>query len=186
MLHVHGKQRRSCLDGQLFNHTVLGQASRRQFTSILEVPILSPKTDNLLFLNQRKTGPGGSVVKHLLRDQEVVGWNPSHAIPKAFKNGNSGHQALASLLPKNIALLTLQNLQKKSQIIINVCIHWRTVWKVGSHAKYVILLKYRDYYYYAPNFEKVDGAYCFWFVRGWVRACVRGCVGHTFCTYCNF
>ena len=35
---------------------------------------------------------------------------------------------------------------------------------------------------YAPNFEKVDGAYCFWSVRGWVRAWV----GHTFCTYCNF
>ena len=32
--------------------------------------------------------------------------------------------------------------------------------------------------YYAPNFEKVDGAYCFWSVGGWVR--------HTFCTYCNF
>ena len=26
--------------------------------------------------------------------------------------------------------------------------------------------------YYAPNFEKVDGAYCFWSVRGCVRACV--------------
>ena len=26
--------------------------------------------------------------------------------------------------------------------------------------------------YYAPNFEKVDGAYCFWSVRGWVRAWV--------------
>ena len=25
---------------------------------------------------------------------------------------------------------------------------------------------------YAPNFEKVDGAYCFWSVRG----CVGGCV----------
>ena len=36
--------------------------------------------------------------------------------------------------------------------------------------------------YYAPNFEKVDGAYCFWSVRAWVRAWVR----HTFCTYCNF
>ena len=22
---------------------------------------------------------------------------------------------------------------------------------------------------YAPNFEKVDGAYCVWSVRGWVR-----------------
>ena len=29
---------------------------------------------------------------------------------------------------------------------------------------------------YAPNFEKVDGAYCFWSVCGWVRACVRGWV----------
>ena len=38
------------------------------------------------------------------------------------------------------------------------------------------------YDYYAPNFEKVDGAYCFWSVG----ACVRACVGHTFCTYCNF
>ena len=25
-------------------------------------------------------------------------------------------------------------------------------------------------FYYAPNFEKVDGAYCFWSVRAWVRA----------------
>ena len=29
---------------------------------------------------------------------------------------------------------------------------------------------------YAPNFEKVDGAYCFWSVRAWVGGCVRGCV----------
>ena len=35
---------------------------------------------------------------------------------------------------------------------------------------------------YAPNFEKVDGAYCFWSVR----ALVGAWVGHTFCTYCNF
>ena len=38
-----------------------------------------------------------------------------------------------------------------------------------------------DTIYYAPNFEKVDGAYCFWSVRAWVGGCVR----HTFCTYCN-
>ena len=25
---------------------------------------------------------------------------------------------------------------------------------------------------YAPNFEKVDGAYCFWSVCVWVGACV--------------
>ena len=29
---------------------------------------------------------------------------------------------------------------------------------------------------YAPNFEKVDGAYCFWSVRGCVGGCVRGWV----------
>ena len=51
MLYVHGKQLRSCWDSQLLNHTVPGQASQRQFTSI--VSILSPATDNLLFLNQR-------------------------------------------------------------------------------------------------------------------------------------
>ena len=50
MLYVNGKQLRSCWDG----HTVLGQASRMQFTSISKVPILSPVTDNLLFLNQQK------------------------------------------------------------------------------------------------------------------------------------
>ena len=26
--------------------------------------------------------------------------------------------------------------------------------------------------YFAPYFEKIDGAYCFWSVRGWVRAWV--------------
>ena len=34
MLYVNGKQLRSCWDGRLFNHTVPGQASWRQFTSI--------------------------------------------------------------------------------------------------------------------------------------------------------
>ena len=29
---------------------------------------------------------------------------------------------------------------------------------------------------YAPNFEKVDGAYCFWSVRGCVRGWVRAWV----------
>ena len=38
------------------------------------------------------------------------------------------------------------------------------------------------YLHYAPNFEKVDGAYCFWSMR----ALVGAWVGHTFCTYCNF
>ena len=35
---------------------------------------------------------------------------------------------------------------------------------------------YKFQNFYAPNFEKVDGAYCFWSVRGWVRACVRAWV----------
>ena len=44
---------------------------------------------------------------------------------------------------------------------------------------YVILLWHSlslPYNYYAPNFEKVDGAYCFWSVGAWVRACVRAWV----------
>ena len=52
MLYIYGKQLRSCQDGQLLNHTVTGQTSLGQFTSI--VSILSPVTDNLLFLNQWK------------------------------------------------------------------------------------------------------------------------------------
>ena len=30
--------------------------------------------------------------------------------------------------------------------------------------------------YYAPNFEEVGGAYCFWDVCACVRVCVRPCV----------
>ena len=36
MLYVHSKQLRSCWDGHLLNHTVPGQASWRQVTSILK------------------------------------------------------------------------------------------------------------------------------------------------------
>ena len=46
MLYVHGKQLWSCLDGQLPNHTVPAQYL---------VPNLSSVTNNLLFLNQRKS-----------------------------------------------------------------------------------------------------------------------------------
>ena len=50
----------------------------------------------------------------------------------------------------------------------------------SNRSTYFIYLfdKFRFGYkrYYAPNFEKVDGAYCFWSVRGWVGACVRGWV----------
>ena len=48
----------------------------------------------------------------------------------------------------NIAILTKIKKSENSPIIINVCIHRKTVWKTDNHAKYVILLKYRDYYYY--------------------------------------
>ena len=34
LLYVQGKHLRSCWDGQFFNHTVPGQVSMRQFTSI--------------------------------------------------------------------------------------------------------------------------------------------------------
>ena len=34
----------------------------------------------------------------------------------------------------------------KRPIIIKVCIHQSTVWKLDSHAKYRILLKYRNHY----------------------------------------
>ena len=34
LLYIHGKQLRSCPEGHLLSHTVPGQASRRQFTSI--------------------------------------------------------------------------------------------------------------------------------------------------------
>ena len=34
MLYVRGKQLRSCRDGQLLNHTVPGQVSRRQYAGI--------------------------------------------------------------------------------------------------------------------------------------------------------
>ena len=46
------KQLKVSRDGQLLHHTVPWDASQRQFTSL--VPILSPATDKLLFLNQPK------------------------------------------------------------------------------------------------------------------------------------
>ena len=48
MLNVHGKQLRSCWDGQLLNHSLLEAVYQYL------VPILSPVTDIMLFLNQRK------------------------------------------------------------------------------------------------------------------------------------
>ena len=104
--------------------------------------------------------PCGSVAEHPLRDREVVGSNPGRAIPKALKmvpvatllgaqhyKASTGFSAPNKYRTTNIATLT--NIKvRKSPIIINVCIHLRTVWKTGNYAKYVILPKYRDYYYY--------------------------------------
>ena len=108
------------------------------------------------------TMTAGSVVEHPLRDREVVGSNPGRAIPKALKMvpvatllGAQHYKASTGFSSPNkqshnYLRNTCKNKQvrKKSPIIINVCIHMRTVWKTGSYAKYVILLKYRDYYYY--------------------------------------
>ena len=103
----------------------------------------------------------GSVVEHPLRDREVVGSNPGRAIPKALKmvpvatllgaqyyKASTGFSSSNQYCTINIATLTKIKKSEKSLIIINVCIHWRIVWKSGNYAKYVILLKYRDYYYY--------------------------------------
>ena len=49
LLYVHGKQLVSCRDSQLLNHTVPGQVSRRQLTSVY-CTFFWPVTDNLLFL----------------------------------------------------------------------------------------------------------------------------------------
>ena len=95
------------------------------------------------------------------KSREVVGSIPGRAIPKALKmvpvatllgaqynkasTGFSSPNKVSHNYPRNTAKI---NKSEKSLIIINVCIHWMTVWKTGSYAKYVILLKYRYYYYY--------------------------------------
>ena len=102
------------------------------------------------------------MVEHPLWDREVVGSNPGRAIPKALKmvpvatllgaqhyKASTGFSSPNTYRTTNFAKLAKNKTSpKKSPIIINVCIHRRTVWKTGSYAKYVILLKYRDYYYY--------------------------------------
>ena len=101
------------------------------------------------------------MAEHPLQDREVVGSNPGRAIPKALKmvpvatllgaqhyNASTGFSSPNKYRTTNIATLTNIKKVRKSPIIINVCIHQRTVWKTCNYAKYVILLKYRDYYYY--------------------------------------
>ena len=101
------------------------------------------------------------MVEHPLRDREVVGSNPGCAIPKALKmvpvatllgaqhyKASTGFSSPNKYRTTNITTLTNIKKYEKSPIIINVCIHQRTVWKTGNYAKCVILLKYRVYYYY--------------------------------------
>ena len=111
-------------------------------------------------LNTSHTGRAGSVVEHPLRDREVVGSKPGRAIPKSLKmvpvatllgaqhykarTGFSSPNKISHNSPRNTSKI---NKSEKSLIIINVCIHRNTVWKTGSYAKYVILLKNIDYYY---------------------------------------
>ena len=71
-------------------------------------------------------------------------------------------QALVSLLltkyrTTNFATDAKINKSENSPILINVCIHRRTVWKTCSYAKYVILLKYRNDYYYYYYYTTVYG-----------------------------
>ena len=89
----------------------------------------------------------GSVVEHPLWDREVVGSNPGCAIPKALKmvpvatllgaqhyKASTGFSSPNKYRTTNIATLTNINKYEKSPIIINVCIHQRTVWKTGNYA----------------------------------------------------
>ena len=47
--------------------------------------------------------------------------------------------------------MTLTKIKKSKKSLKISLYHWRTVWKIGSHAKYIIFLKYRDYYYHTNN-----------------------------------
>ena len=129
--------------------------------SIFKLPFDDSESCISILKHLEKIGPCGSVVEHPLRDREVVGSNPGRVIPKALKmvpvatllgaqyyKASTGFSSPNKYCTTNIATLTKNKCPKKSRIIVNVCIHRRTVWKTGNNAEYVILLKYRDYYYY--------------------------------------
>ena len=99
-----------------------------------------------------KQAPVAQVIEHPLRDREVVGLIPGRAIPKALKmipvaallgaqhyEASTGFSSANIYRTTNIASLTNKS-EKSSLIIIIVCIHQRTVWRIGSHAKYVSLV----------------------------------------------
>ena len=81
-----------------------------------------------------------------------MGLNPGRATPKALKMapvstllGAQHYKVSTGFSSPNkyrtTIIATLTKSPKKGQIIINVCIHRRTVWKADNYAKYVILLK---------------------------------------------
>ena len=86
-----------------------------------------------------------------------MGSKPGRAIPKALKmipattllgaqhyKVSTGFSSPHKCRTTNTTSLKI----KKSEtvpIIISVCIHRRTVWNIGSHTKYVIFLKYREF-----------------------------------------
>ena len=100
------------------------------------------------------------VVEHPIRDREVMGSIPGRPIPKVLKMvpvatllGAQQYKASTGFSSPNIHRTTniasLKNKsEKNSPIIIIVCIHRRTVWKIGSHAYFFILLRYRNNYYH--------------------------------------
>ena len=53
-----------------------------------------------------------------------------------------------------------------AMVILHQLLECRTLVKCGLTRELSMMINY------APNFEKVDGAYCFWSVRGCVRAWV--------------
>ena len=93
------------------------------------------------------------MVEHPLRDRDVVGSNHGpplkgvKMVPVATLLG-AQHCKVSTCFSSpntyrttNFATLTKINKSEESPIIINVCIHRRTVWKTGNHSKYDILLK---------------------------------------------
>ena len=125
---------------------------------------------------QQQTCPGSSLVEHPLREQVGVGSNLGRAIPKALKMvktasllgaphymANTGFSSPYKNHKTSTAnTYTKKKRKKKNPIIINVCIP-RTIWKIGSHAKYVNLLEHGG---------KSKGTTC---AVGPRRYCVFGC-----------
>ena len=80
----------------------------------------------LKFYIEAASSPGGSVVKHPLREREVKGTNPGRAIPKALKivpmatllgaqhyKASTGFSSPKKYCTTNIATLTKRSQKKK-------------------------------------------------------------------------